>query len=61
MSLAFFLVSLVLTVAQVIFWRYLGETFNYAASVSVFGLSAALTVILAAIAALMSDWRPGRG
>lgn len=57
MSTVFFALLLALTIAQAVFWRYLGETFDYAASVSMFGLSASLTFILGVRVAFLS----GRG
>ena len=40
-----------LTIAQLVFWETLGETLGFAASVSVLGLSASLSLILAAYVA----------
>ncbi|WP_262269303.1 hypothetical protein [Microvirga yunnanensis] len=36
-----------LTIAQLVFWETLGETLGFAATVSVLGLSASLSLILA--------------
>jgi hypothetical protein len=45
-----------LTIAQLLFWEHLGETFGYAASVSVVGLSASLSMIAAAYVVVTHVW-----
>jgi len=47
MSIAIFAALVTLTTAQLVFWETLGETLGFAASVSVLGLSASLSLILA--------------
>ncbi len=51
MSIVIFATFVALTLAQLVFWESLGETFGYAASVSVMGLCASLTLILVAYVA----------
>jgi hypothetical protein len=48
MSIVIFATFVALTLAQLVFWESLGETFGYAASVSVMGLCASITLILTA-------------
>jgi hypothetical protein len=51
MSIAIFATIVTLTIAQLVFWETLGGTLGFAASVSVLGLSASLSLILAAYVA----------
>jgi hypothetical protein len=60
MSIVLFATFIALTVAQVAFWESLGETFGYAASISVVGLCASITLILAAYLAATHTFRPGK-
>jgi hypothetical protein len=48
MSIASLATIVTLTIAQLVFWETLGETLGFAASVSVLGLFASLSLILAA-------------
>ncbi len=47
MSMAILAAIVTLTIAQLVFWETLGETLGFAATVSVLGLSASLSLILA--------------
>ena len=47
MSVIILAAFIVLTVAQLVFWESLGETFGYAAWISIMGLCASLTLIIA--------------
>ena len=58
MSIAILATFVTLTIAQLVFWETLGETLGFAASVSVLGLSASLSLILAAYVA--ANTRSGR-
>lgn len=49
----------ILTVAQLVLWESLGEALGYAASVSVMGLCASVTLILAAYVAATHTFHPG--
>ncbi|QRM35962.1 hypothetical protein [Microvirga sp. VF16] len=60
MSIAFLATFIALTVAQLVFWDSLGKTFGYAASISIMGLCASITLILAAYVAATHTSRPGR-
>ena len=51
MSIAIFATIVTLTIAQLVFWETLGETLGFAASVSFLGLSASLSLIVAAYVA----------
>lgn len=51
MSFAILAAFFVLTVAQLVFWESLGETFGYAAWISIMGLFSSITLILAVHAA----------
>ncbi|MEZ0170980.1 hypothetical protein [Microvirga sp. TS319] len=59
MSVVILAVLFSLTLAQLIFWDSLGETFGFAASVSVLGVCASLTLILAAHVAATHTFRLG--
>ncbi|WP_262027008.1 hypothetical protein [Microvirga sp. Mcv34] len=48
MSIAIRALFFALTFAQLIFWERLGESFGYAASISLLGLSASITLIVTA-------------
>ncbi|EIM29841.1 hypothetical protein [Microvirga lotononidis] len=61
MSIVILATFFVLTLAQLIFWERLGEAFGYAASVSVLGLFASLTLIVMAQAAATQKFFDGRG
>jgi len=50
-----------LTVAQLVFWESLGETFGSAASISIMGLCASITLILTAYVAATHTFRLGKG
>ena len=58
MSIAIFATFVTLTIAQLVFWETLGETLGFAASVSVLGLSASLSLILAAYVAATRTFGP---
>jgi hypothetical protein len=58
MSIAILATLVTLTIAQLVFWETLGETLCFAASVSVLGLSASLSLILAAYVAAIHAFRP---
>jgi hypothetical protein len=60
MSIFIFAIFAALTIAQLVFWESLGEAFGYAASLSVMGLCASLSLILAAYVAATHSFRPGR-
>ncbi len=60
MSIVIFATLLALTFAQIIFWESLGEAFGCAASISILGLSASLTLILAARVAATHAFQPGK-
>jgi hypothetical protein len=60
MSIVFLATFIALTVAQLVFWESLGETFGYAASISIMGLCASITLILAAYVAATHTFRPGK-
>jgi len=51
MPIAILVTLVTLTIAQLVFWETLGETLGFAASVSVLGLSASLSLIVAAYVA----------
>lgn len=61
MSIVILATFFVLTLAQLIFWERLGEAFGYAASVSVLGLFASLTLIVMARVAATHTLFDGRG
>ncbi len=58
MSILIFATIVTLTIAQLVFWETLGETLGFAASVSVLGLSASLSLILAAYVAATHAFGP---
>ena len=58
MSIAILATFVTLTIAQLVFWETLGETLGFAASVSVLGLSASLSLILATYVAATHAFRP---
>jgi hypothetical protein len=61
MSIVILATFFVLTLAQLIFWARLGEAFGYAASISVLGLFASLTLIVMARVAATQTFFDGRG
>jgi len=61
MSIAILAIVFALTVAQLVFWESLGETFGPAASVSIMGLCASITLILTAYVAATHPFRLGKG
>jgi hypothetical protein len=61
MSIVILATFFALTVAQLVLWESLGETFGYAASVSIMGLCASITLILAAYVAATHTFRLGKG
>ncbi|WP_262030120.1 hypothetical protein [Microvirga sp. Mcv34] len=61
MSIVILATFFVLTLAQLIFWERLGEAFGYAASISVLGLFASLTLIVMARVAATQPFFDGRG
>ncbi len=60
MSIVLFVAFIALTVAQLVFWESLGEMFGYAASISIMGLCASITLILTAYFAATHTFRPGK-
>jgi hypothetical protein len=56
--IAIFATFVTLTIAQLVFWEPLGETLGFAASVSVLGLFASLSLILAAYVAATHAFGP---
>ena len=60
MSIIILATVFALTVAQLVFWENLGETFGYAASVSIMGLCASSTLILTAYVAATHTFRLGK-
>lgn len=60
MSVAILAMIFALTVAQLVFWDILGEAFGYAASISIAGLCASVTLILAAYVAATHTFHPGK-
>jgi ABC-type sulfate transport system permease component len=61
MSIIILATFLVLTLAQLIFWEQLGEAFGYAASISLLGLFASVTLIVMARVAATRTFFDGRG
>jgi len=61
MSIVILAIFFALTLAQLIFWERLGEAFGYAASVSLLGLFASLTLIVMARVAATQTFFGGRG
>lgn len=61
MSIVILATFFVLTLAQLFFWERLGEAFGYAASISVLGLFASLTLIVMARVAATRPFFDGRG
>jgi hypothetical protein len=60
MSIVTFATFAALTIVQLVFWERLGEAFGYAASLSIMGLCASLSLILAAYVAATHSFRTGR-
>jgi hypothetical protein len=60
MSIIILATFFALTVAQLVFWEALGEAFGHAASVSIMGLCASITLILAAYVAATHTFRLGK-
>ncbi len=60
MSVVILAMVFALTVAQLVFWEILGEAFGYAASISVMGLCASLTLILTAYVAATHPFHSGK-
>ena len=60
MSIIIFATFVAITVAQLVFWESLGETFGYAASISIMGLCTSLSLILAAYVAATHSFGAGR-
>ena len=60
MSIVILAIIFALTLAQLIFWERLGEAFGYAASVSLLGLCASLTLIVMAHVAANQTFCGGR-
>jgi len=58
MSIAILAALVTLTIAQLVFWETLGETLGFAASVSVLGLFASLSLILAVYVAATHAFGP---
>lgn len=57
MSIVILAAAFALTVAQLVFWEGFGDTFGYAASVSIMGFCASITLILAAYVAATYAFR----
>lgn len=60
MSIVFLAVTFALTLVQLVFWESLGEMFGFAASISILGLSASITLILTARVAATHMFFDGR-
>ena len=60
MSIVTLALFFVVTLAQIVFWENLGEMLGFAASVSVLGVCASLTLILAAHVAAAHTFGMGR-
>lgn len=60
MSIVTLAIFFALTLAQLVFWESLGAMFGPAATVSIMGLCAALTLILAAYVAATHTFRLGK-
>jgi hypothetical protein len=60
MSIVLFVAFIALTVAQLVFCDSLGESFGYAASISIMGLCASITLNLTAYFAATHTFRPGK-
>ncbi|RDI52272.1 hypothetical protein [Microvirga subterranea] len=60
MSVVILAMVFALTVAQLVFWEILGKTFGYAASISITGLCASVTLILAAYVAAIHTFHSSK-
>lgn len=56
MSIVILAAFLAMTLVQLVFWEGLGETFGYAASISVAGLCASIALIMTAYVAAVHSW-----
>jgi hypothetical protein len=61
MSIVILATFFALTLAQLVFWERLGEAFGYAASISLLGLLASLTLIVMARVAATRTFFDRRG
>jgi len=59
MSIVILAIFIALTLAQLFIWESIGEALGFAASVSMMGLSAAITLILMAYVAATHTFRAG--